>query len=184
MILTECNYHIYNKKLLTIIYCFEHWQLKLKHTDLLIQIFTDYQTLKIFMKNKELIHHQIRYLNVLSEFNFQVIFWTGKINSKVNAFTQMLNDFNKNLIFQTILTSDCVKIWVREVKESFFKCVYAVNKINNLCSKYHSVIIKDDVKLHDTYLYKYWIVNEALFKNNLLWVLKSLYTELLQKVHN
>ena len=50
----ECNYYIYDKELLTIICCFEHWRLELKHTDLLIQVFTDYQTLKTFMKNKEL----------------------------------------------------------------------------------------------------------------------------------
>ena len=54
MILTECNYHIYNKELLAIIRCSEHWRPELKHTDLLIQVFTDHQTLKTFMKNKEL----------------------------------------------------------------------------------------------------------------------------------
>ena len=54
MIPAECNYHIYNKELLIIICCFEHWCPELKHTDLLIQVFTDHQTLKTFMKNKEL----------------------------------------------------------------------------------------------------------------------------------
>ena len=54
IISAECNYYIYNKELLVIICCFEHWRLKLKHTDLLIQVFTDHQTLKIFMKNKKL----------------------------------------------------------------------------------------------------------------------------------
>ena len=54
MISTECNYHIYDKKLLTIIQCFEHWWFKLKDTELFIQMFTDHQTLKIFMKNKHL----------------------------------------------------------------------------------------------------------------------------------
>ena len=66
MILTECNYYIYDKELLAIICCFEHWYLKLKHTDLLIQVFTDHQVLKIFIKNKELTHWQIRYLDILS----------------------------------------------------------------------------------------------------------------------
>ena len=51
----ECNYYIYDKELLAIIYCFEHWHLKLEHTDLLIQVFTDHQTLKIFIENKKLI---------------------------------------------------------------------------------------------------------------------------------
>ena len=54
MILTECNYHIYDKKLLIIIQCFKHWRLELECTELLIQIFIDHQILKIFMKNKQL----------------------------------------------------------------------------------------------------------------------------------
>ena len=36
MILAEINYHIYDKKLLVIIRCFEHWRLKLKCIELLI----------------------------------------------------------------------------------------------------------------------------------------------------
>ncbi len=54
MILAEINYHIYEKKLLIIIRCFKHWWLKLKCTELLIQIFINHQALKIFMKNKQL----------------------------------------------------------------------------------------------------------------------------------
>jgi len=42
MILAEINYHIYDKKLLVIIRCFEHWRLELKCTKLLIQIFIDH----------------------------------------------------------------------------------------------------------------------------------------------
>ncbi len=36
MILTECNYHIYDKKLLIIIQCFKHWRLELECIELLI----------------------------------------------------------------------------------------------------------------------------------------------------
>ncbi len=54
MISVKCNYYIYNKELLAIIYCFKHWHSELEHTDLLIQVFTDYQALKTFIKNKEL----------------------------------------------------------------------------------------------------------------------------------
>ncbi len=42
MILAECNYHIYDKKLLVIIQCFEHWRLKLECTKLLIQMFINH----------------------------------------------------------------------------------------------------------------------------------------------
>ena len=53
--LVEINYHIYDKKLLIIIRCFEHWRPELAYTKLLIQIFIDHQALKTFMKNKQLI---------------------------------------------------------------------------------------------------------------------------------
>jgi len=70
MIFAECNYHIYDKKLLVIIQCFEHWRLELECTKLLIQMFIDHQTLKIFMKNKQLTRCQVNYLDILFKFNF------------------------------------------------------------------------------------------------------------------
>ncbi len=42
IIFIEINYHIYDKKLLVIIQCFEHWWFKLKCTELLIQMFIDH----------------------------------------------------------------------------------------------------------------------------------------------
>ncbi len=89
MILAEINYHIYDKKLLVIIWCFKHWWLELKCIELLIQIFIDHQALKIFMKNKQLSQQQVNYLNILLKFNFQIIFKSGKMNTKVNALTWM-----------------------------------------------------------------------------------------------
>ena len=110
MIPVKCNYYIYNKELLAIIHCFEHWCSELKHTDLLIQVFTDHQALKTFIKNKKLTHWQARYLDILSEFNFQVIFQSGKTNGKADTLTQIFNSEEKNLVYQTILTPDCVEV--------------------------------------------------------------------------
>ncbi len=42
MILAEINYHIYDKKLLVIIWCFEHWWFELKCIELFIQMFIDH----------------------------------------------------------------------------------------------------------------------------------------------
>ncbi len=42
MIFAEINYHIYDKKLLIIIQCFEHWWFELKCTELLIQMFINH----------------------------------------------------------------------------------------------------------------------------------------------
>ena len=132
------------------------------------------------MENKELTHQQARYLDILSEFNFQIIFRTGKTNGKMDALTQIPGSSeDKNLVYQTILTPDCVEVRVGEVEESLFECVHAANKTDELCSKYHSAIAKNAIKLHGTCLHECQIVDGALFKNNLLWVPDSLYTELL-----
>ncbi len=116
MILAECNYHIYDKKLLIIIQCFEHWRFKLECTELFIQMFIDHQTLKIFMKNKQLTWCQVNYLDILFKFNFQIIFWSGKMNTKVNALIRMfLIDVSESTQrtedrYQIILTFDRVDI--------------------------------------------------------------------------
>ncbi len=133
MILAEINYHIYDKKLLIIIHCFEHWWLKLKCTELLIQIFIDHQALKIFMKNKQLSQCQVNYLNILSKFNFQIIFRSGKMNTKVNALIRMLlvnvSESAQRLkdCFQTILISDKVDVLSVELKVNLYQRVQLVN---------------------------------------------------------
>ncbi len=166
MISAECNYHIYDKKLLTIIWCFEHWWFKLKDTELFIQMFTDHQTLKIFMKNKQLTWWQANYLNILSKFNFQIIFRSDKINIKVNALIKMsminssesAKDINDH--FQTILILNWINVLSIEFKiESEYKInlyqhVHLVNQKNELCNEYQQAMNKDELKLHDMKLKK------------------------------
>ncbi len=126
MILAEINYHIYDKKLLIIIRCFKHWWLELKCTELLIQIFIDHQALKIFMKNKQLSQRQVNYLNILLKFNFQIIFRSGKMNTKVDALIKMLlmnvSESAQRLedYFQTILISDRVDVLSVESKVNLY----------------------------------------------------------------
>ncbi len=127
MILAECNYHIYDKKLLTIIQCFEHWRFKLECIELFIQIFINHQTLKIFMKNKQLTRHQVNYLDILSEFNFQIIFQSGKMNTKVDALIRMslIDVFEStqrtNDHYQIILTLDKVNILAIESEVDLYQ---------------------------------------------------------------
>ncbi len=124
MILAKINYHIYDKKLLIIIHCFKHWWLELKYTELLIQIFINHQALKIFMKNKQLSQRQVNYLNILLKFNFQIIFRSGKMNTKVNVLTQMflanVSESAKRFkdCFQTILIFDKVDILSIDLKSN------------------------------------------------------------------
>ncbi len=89
MIFAECNYEIYDKKLLIIIHCLKHWCSELKCTDILIKIFINHLNLKYFMMIKELIRQQTRWAEKLSEYNFKIIYQSRKQNLKVDALIRM-----------------------------------------------------------------------------------------------
>jgi len=190
MILAECNYHIYDKKLLIIIQCFEHWRFKLECIELLIQMFIDHQTLKIFMKNKQLTRRQVNYLNILFEFNFQIIFRSGKMNTKVNALIRMsLINVSESTqrtedCYQIILTLDRINILAIEFEIDFYQWVKDVNKTNELCNEYKQAISENKLKLHSTELKHCEIVDDVLFRKDLLWVSENMHTKLLKKIHD
>ena len=48
------------------------------------------------MKNKQLIYCQVKYLNILSDFNFKIIFRINKANIKIDALTYMFDFYFKN----------------------------------------------------------------------------------------
>jgi len=76
--LAECNYEIYDKKLLAIICAFKHWRPELKLTELLIKMFIDHQALTSLMKDKELSRRQMRWVQKLVDFNFKIMYRSGK----------------------------------------------------------------------------------------------------------
>jgi hypothetical protein len=53
MVSAECNYEIYDKKLLIIVRCLKHWKSKLENTDILIKVFINYRNLEYFIIIKE-----------------------------------------------------------------------------------------------------------------------------------
>ncbi len=190
MILAEINYHIYDKKLLAIIRCFEHWRPELKCTELFIQMFIDHQTLKIFMKNKQLSRQQANYLNILSKFNFQIIFRSGKMNTKVDALTRMplanASESAQRLEdrFQTILTPDRVDVLPIEPKANLYQRVRMINQTDELCSEYRQAMNENKLKFHITKLKNCEIIDDVLFRKDLLWISENMHTELLQEVHD
>ena len=191
MIPAECNYHIYDKELLAIIRCFEHWRPELEHTDLPIQIFTDHQALKTFMENKELTRRQARYLDLLSEFNFQIIFRPGRKNSKADALTRMPGSFpigkddeRTQHQKQTILTPDRVEIRVNAIEEGLFERVLQCNKEDKECEEYRQAIATNQEKLYGLRLNKCRTVDGALYIHGLLWVPTGMQTEVIQEIHD
>ncbi|SLM35306.1 hypothetical protein LPUS_04492 [Lasallia pustulata] len=92
MVPAECNYEIYDKALLAIICCLEHWCLELEATELPVEIFTDHKALEHFMTSKELTCQQVCWAEKLSEYNFKIMYQTGAKNVKADALTCKLRD--------------------------------------------------------------------------------------------
>jgi len=126
------------------------------------------------MKNKQLTQRQVNYLNILFKFNFQIIFQSGKMNTKVNVLIKMsLIDVFKSTQrtenrYQIILTLDRINILAIESEVDFYQRVKDVNKINELCNEYKQVISENKLKLHSIELKHCEIINNVLFRKDLL----------------
>ncbi len=145
------------------------------------------------MKNKQLSWRQVNYLNILSKFNFQIIFRSGKMNIKVNALTWMslanVSELAKRFedCFQTILTSDKVNILSIDSKSSansksevnLYQRVWLVNQMNEFCSKYRQAKNDNKLKFHITKLKNCEIIDDVLFRKDLLWISENMHTKLL-----
>ncbi len=81
MLLAECNYEIYDKKLLAIIRAFEKWKLELKDTLNLVEIIFNHKNLEYFMSIKLLSQRQVRWSEFLSWFNFKIVYCSSELNT-------------------------------------------------------------------------------------------------------
>ncbi len=195
MFSAECNYEIYDKKLLIIIWAFEHWRFKLKLTHISIKMFINHQALISLIKDKELSRHQIRWVQKLADFNFKIMYQSDKQNIKINALTHWA-DFvprdldNERVQYQrtTILTSNWMKIADLEKNndQSIYKQVLDVNEIDDNCTLLREAIARDEAQYEDIKLKNCWTQNEILFHDSQLWVLfnELLQMNLIREVHD
>ncbi len=134
------------------------------------------------MKNKQLSRHQVNYLNILSKFNFQIIFKSGKMNTKVDTLIQMslanVSESAKRFenCFQTIFISDKVNILSIDLKSNansksevnFYQRVWLVNQMNEFCSEYRQAKNDNKLKLHSIKMKNCEIIDDILFRKRLL----------------
>ncbi len=75
LVSTECNYEIYDKKLLTILRCFKQWRSELLFikSNVLIKVLTNHKNLKYFMFTKQLNRRQSRWAQFLIDFHFIIV---------------------------------------------------------------------------------------------------------------
>ncbi len=142
------------------------------------------------MKNKQLTRRQVNYLDILFKFNFQIIFRSDKINTKVNALIRMsLINVSESTqrtedCYQIILTLDRVNILAIESEVDLYQRVKDVNRTNELCNEYKQAISENKLKLHSTELKHCEIIDDVLFRKDLLWVSENMHMKLLKKIHD
>ncbi len=56
--------------------------------------------------------------------------------------------------------------------------------MNELCNEYKQAISENKLKLHSIKLKNCKIVDNVLFRKDLLWISENMHTELLQKIHD
>ena len=114
MLLTECNYKIYDKKLLTIIKAFEEWRSKCANifSNYSIHVLFDHKNFEHFMIIKQLNRWQVKWIEFFFEFNFQITYRLKIQNTKsdnlIRRFQKFFVDnfdekkqFNNQVIFKS-----------------------------------------------------------------------------------
>ncbi len=195
MSFAECNYKIYDKKLLVIIWAFEHWRLELKLTDISIKMFIDHQALTSLMKDKKLSRHQMHWVQKLADFNFRIMYWSDKQNIKIDALTHwadvVLRDSEDERVryqWITILTSNRMKIadLEKNISESIYKQILETNEIDENCTLLREAIARDETQYEDIKLKNCWTQNKILYHDSQLWISfnELLQTNLIREMHN
>ena len=95
----ECNYMIYNKKLLAIVKSFKTWRLELTsvNPERPVKVYTDHKNLKYFMMTKQLNWQQARWAEFLLKFNFKITYRPGKQGEKLDVLTSQSQDLPKGI---------------------------------------------------------------------------------------
>ena len=88
---TQLNYPIYNKELLAIVEAFKEQRLYLSGTVKPVKVYTNYKNLRYFTTIKELSRRQIRQVEFLLEFNFEIYYKKGNENARTDALSRRLD---------------------------------------------------------------------------------------------
>ncbi len=146
----ECNYKIYDKKLMIIVCTFKKWWSELEDFIYSVEMITNHKNLEYFMLIKQLSHHQAHWSEFLSKFNYCIAYHLDKIDDKLNALTRHSeNLFKERNTFdswhqyqhQTILKTHVLDL---NIVENLVFNIFNI-KVMKLQSQ---VIALDSVQLH------------------------------------
>ncbi|CAJ2645485.1 unnamed protein product, partial [Trifolium pratense] len=88
----EYNYEIFDKELLAIVNVFETWTAELGSVEASTLVISDHKNLGYFTTSKKLNRRQVRWNDLLSNYDFKIVFRQGKKNGKPDALTRISED--------------------------------------------------------------------------------------------
>ena len=151
MIFVECNYEIYNKKLLTIIRCLKHWRFEFEKIDEFVEIYINHKNLKIFMTFKKFIFRQIYWVEILIDYNIKIQYQIEVKNVKIDVLIRMLefrsieNDERKRYREQVLLSFSRLQLCFIDVLNDLYERVIQTNRKNENCINYRQILIDEQI---------------------------------------
>ena len=70
----EQNYDVYDKELLAIVDAFKAWRVYLHGAKYTIRVLSDHKNLTFFLTTKELTRRQVRWAELLGEYDFEIAY--------------------------------------------------------------------------------------------------------------
>ena len=189
MLPAEQNYAIYDKELLAIIRGFEEWRPELEGTDEPVQVFTDHKGLEYFMTKKSLTRRQKRWADFLEEFNFRIMYHTGRQNAKADALTRRSDSIpTEEDKEQVLLGPDRVQIYNmdRDEERTLPEWILQANKEAPSLEPYRNAIRQGVKRLNKLDLEPVTCEDGVLYRREKLWVPEeeNLRTLILREVHD
>jgi len=92
----ECNYEVYDKEMLIIIWCLKEWDAELRSVSS-FQICINHKNLKYFMTVKKPTEQQMRWFLILSQYNFFILYLLSKQNERADALSRQKQNVSMNL---------------------------------------------------------------------------------------
>lgn len=84
----EINYQIYDKELLAIVDAFKHWRQYLEFSTEPTMVITDHKNLEYFTTTRNLTRRQVRWSEILGDYNFNIVYRPGKQNAAADALSR------------------------------------------------------------------------------------------------
>ena len=192
IISAECNYEIYDKKLLVIIRCLKHWRFELENIDEFVEIYIDHKSLKIFMTSKKLTSRQIRWVKILIDNNIKIQYQFEVKNVKTNVLTRMfefrlVDDDERELYREQVLLSfSRLQLCSIDAQNDLYERIMQINRKDENCISHRQTLTDEQIINEEVSLRDCFDRNEVLFKNENLWMSDQLdlMIEIIRDAHD